>query len=979
MSLLNTADDVKLGASQVDKVYLGVAEVWVGGSTPSGRTTITIENTGALKTNHPVKVTLTASTFDFTPVQSDGFNISFESTDGLTVLPHWTESFNKSGESAEFWVKVPSLAAAGLTHIDLVVDPLTVTVDPSSISDVFLIGADFRTLETGMAAIGGDGTESAPSLGNHLLADPVPLINHGGTGWRRDEVREQSNIVWTGTEFVLLVTGKGAGTTSGYAVGLLYASDILGPWTEYSSNGVLPNAEDPYITMNTDGTPYVDGSGWYYVTFERKPAQADIGIARTKNFRTDWEVWNGSIWSTTTTAHVAVLVRGAASAWDETFTGSPTVVHDGSQFICVYEGSGGASVDATGVARSADGITWTKEATNPILAVDVIDDLRLVGSTWWAYFHGTGGDQSRYKTTAAPSAWSSSSFTADPAAEYIAGGNSINLAFGFDGCEKWVTYQDGFSGSTLGIQLRTWIGGDWTSASDFKRSTASLLPTGGFRLSVDVLEAAFSRLSTVATPLTSGFLIAARRKQTVGVSGDDQFAQIAIGSGATFTDSGHMYYADGYTFELTNAEQYIQIRKATSSAFVNTTFTADVTTAEAQAYNLHEMVYLADGTLDYRVAGRSRVSRNDSAHIAASKGMTLVQSSPVALTGGISTYEYAYARPYDGTDPNVGVGSVFTPVNTVAPAISGSAMEGATLSTTSGTWTSPLSLTYSYQWTRGGVDISGATSATYLVVPDDIGELIGVTVTATNATASASASAATVGPIAVWSPLALTGLAAWYDASDAATLTVAGGKVSAWTDKSGNGKTLTQATSGSQPSLITAAQNGRDVVRFTASDDFMANASVTLGAVTFIAVVKATAAGIIVEHGTNANTTAGTFLYSTVGSTMVTRRSTRSVKDASPSTWLTSPASAAKVVFVQDGTHAGLKLYKNGTEVTTATAGGLSTDIGTGSVSASLNVGARAGGTFGFSGDICELFVMSAAITSDERSRIETYLGRWFA
>ena len=73
------------------------------------------------------------------------------------------------------------------------------------------------------------------------------------------------------------------------------------------------------------------------------------------------------------------------------------------------------------------------------------------------------------------------------------------------------------------------------------------------------------------------------------------------------------------------------------------------------------------------------------------------------------------------------------PTNTVAPVASGIAIVGQTLTTTDGTWTgSPLLFTYSYQWQRGGVDISGATSSTYVLVGADSGQDIRCEVTASN-------------------------------------------------------------------------------------------------------------------------------------------------------------------------------------------------------------------------------------------------------
>jgi hypothetical protein len=87
------------------------------------------------------------------------------------------------------------------------------------------------------------------------------------------------------------------------------------------------------------------------------------------------------------------------------------------------------------------------------------------------------------------------------------------------------------------------------------------------------------------------------------------------------------------------------------------------------------------------------------------------------------------------------------PVNSVAPAVSGTETVGETLSVTTGTWglDAPFSagsngtITYSYQWTRsddasgtGEADIGSATSNTYTLVTADVGKFIRCRVRATN-------------------------------------------------------------------------------------------------------------------------------------------------------------------------------------------------------------------------------------------------------
>lgn len=75
------------------------------------------------------------------------------------------------------------------------------------------------------------------------------------------------------------------------------------------------------------------------------------------------------------------------------------------------------------------------------------------------------------------------------------------------------------------------------------------------------------------------------------------------------------------------------------------------------------------------------------------------------------------------------------PLIITSPSVSGSATQGSTLTTTNGTWTSTdayIPISYSYQWTRAGVDISGATSSTYATVVADVGNAVACKVTATN-------------------------------------------------------------------------------------------------------------------------------------------------------------------------------------------------------------------------------------------------------
>jgi hypothetical protein len=87
------------------------------------------------------------------------------------------------------------------------------------------------------------------------------------------------------------------------------------------------------------------------------------------------------------------------------------------------------------------------------------------------------------------------------------------------------------------------------------------------------------------------------------------------------------------------------------------------------------------------------------------------------------------------------------PRNTVAPAVTGTATSGSTLTTTNGTWAGNAA-TYTRQWQRDGANIGGATGTTYVLQAADVGHSVRCVVTATNSTGAVSANSNAVGPIA---------------------------------------------------------------------------------------------------------------------------------------------------------------------------------------------------------------------------------------
>ncbi len=78
---------------------------------------------------------------------------------------------------------------------------------------------------------------------------------------------------------------------------------------------------------------------------------------------------------------------------------------------------------------------------------------------------------------------------------------------------------------------------------------------------------------------------------------------------------------------------------------------------------------------------------------------------------------------------------------------------------------------------------------------------------------------------ASFSPLDIPDLALWLDASDASTITEAGGAVSQWDDLSGNANHEIQNVGSAQPTTGVATINGNNAIDFDGVNDYMVTSS----------------------------------------------------------------------------------------------------------------------------------------------------------
>lgn len=231
----------------------------------------------------------------------------------------------------------------------------------------------------------------------------------------------------------------------------------------------------------------------------------------------------------------------------------------------------------------------------------------------------------------------------------------------------------------------------------------------------------------------------------------------------------------------------------------------------------------------------------------------------------------------------------------------------------------------------------------------------------------------------------LTNLVQWYDASDSATITQSGGRVSALANKaSGYTYTLTQATAGQQPLVVSGSVNGRDTIQFTsARSDFIANQTPYApghGATTmsFFLVVKMdnTTTGGLYMTGRDAGV-GGYMPISYFNSSKFTYQ-TGSGANALNSTNTISSGTVA-IHYCNQVTSSSItqKVITNGAVDTTTRTPSHTLDVGGGPGGYTPGVGFNTRGGFA-NFQLCEVLFYTSTLSAGDYSYNETYLkNKW--
>ena len=151
---------------------------------------------------------------------------------------------------------------------------------------------------------------------------------------------------------------------------------------------VLSPEEGDYIAANGSVVRVPNEGFWYWYQRGRVPR---IGLAR----------WRGSAF---VKEREPVLKPGPYRSWDERGVADPYVVRLGEFYYLYYTGLDRAQRQQLGLARSRDGVHWEKNAANPILELgtDAFEEGGLgepavfaAGGVYWMLYTGRAWDEQR--------------------------------------------------------------------------------------------------------------------------------------------------------------------------------------------------------------------------------------------------------------------------------------------------------------------------------------------------------------------------------------------------------------------------------------------------------------------------------------------------------------------------------------------------------------------------------------------------------
>lgn len=230
-----------------------------------------------------------------------------------------------------------------------------------------------------------------------------------------------------------------------------------------------------------------------------------------------------------------------------------------------------------------------------------------------------------------------------------------------------------------------------------------------------------------------------------------------------------------------------------------------------------------------------------------------------------------------------------------------------------------------------------------------------------------------------FSPRSIAGLAQWLDANDAGTITLASGAVSAWADKSGNGRNASQATPANRPTTTTV--NGKTAILFDGVSDGLDFTGVARTEETWI-IAAAQAASQTGQRQLLSDGTDGNGLSATTASVMLFEASFGGFTEGTDrlrvqwSSNASTPLGPAILSAVRSSAAGGF-VYINGTQRGGAVSP-FTSSFSTAKSDTMSKIGYYSPSLYQFNGWIGEILCYNRALTASERISVERYLGsKW--
>jgi hypothetical protein len=210
-----------------------------------------------------------------------------------------------------------------------------------------------------------------------------------------------------------------------------------------------------------------------------------------------------------------------------------------------------------------------------------------------------------------------------------------------------------------------------------------------------------------------------------------------------------------------------------------------------------------------------------------------------------------------------------------------------------------------------------------------------------------------------FSPADITGLQVWLDANQ--IVSTDGTAVTTWADSSGNGHDFTQGTAGFRPTYQTGELNGLPVVRFDGSDDWLGGGD--------LSAVFPTAATVLTVF--TPNTDAEYTIYMHNSSNGFWRETTTG--NGYFHTFLAARIAGYPATMPNSGTHM-VSLISSASTYNVWLDG-----VDKGAQAANYEAGifhvvGTDGGSGPLAGDVAEVLVYAAALSTEDRTAVEAYL-----